>query len=152
MTHVVFIAPLFLETTNRYVEGFANIDNITLSVISQDPESSIPRALKSRVAGHYRVTNTLDAGAGYTTYLWSTGATTRSISVSPTVSQSYTVIGYIGSCPSSQVAYLQQVYTTPNHPVPSSNSPICVGNTLGLSAATTSGATYLWTGPNGFPT
>ena len=60
MTHVVFIAPLFLETTNRYVEGFANIDNITLSVISQDPETSIPRALKPRIAGHYRVTNTLD--------------------------------------------------------------------------------------------
>lgn len=60
MTHVVFIAPLFLETTNRYVEGFANIDNVTLSVISQDPESSIPRALKSRVTGHYRVTDTLD--------------------------------------------------------------------------------------------
>ena len=61
MTHVVFIAPLFLETTNRYVEGFAKIDNITLSVISQDPESSIPRALKPRVAGHYRVSDTLDA-------------------------------------------------------------------------------------------
>jgi formate-dependent phosphoribosylglycinamide formyltransferase (GAR transformylase) len=60
MTHVVFIAPLFLETTNRYVEGFAKIENVTLSVISQDPESSIPRALKPRVAGHYRVTNTLD--------------------------------------------------------------------------------------------
>jgi hypothetical protein len=61
MTHVVFIAPLFLETTNRYVEGFANIENVTLSVISQDPETSIPRALKPRIAGHYRVKDTLDA-------------------------------------------------------------------------------------------
>lgn len=60
MTHVVFIAPLFLETTNRYVEGFARIPNITLSVISQDPSSSIPAALKERVAGHYRVTDTMD--------------------------------------------------------------------------------------------
>ncbi len=60
MTHVVFIAPLFLETTNRYLEGFTNIENITVSVISQDPESSIPPALKPRVSGHYRVTDTLD--------------------------------------------------------------------------------------------
>jgi formate-dependent phosphoribosylglycinamide formyltransferase (GAR transformylase) len=60
MTHVVFIAPLFLETTNRYLEGFTNIDNITVSVISQDPETSIPRALKPRIAGHYRISDTLD--------------------------------------------------------------------------------------------
>ncbi|MBX3232100.1 MAG: ATP-grasp domain-containing protein [Labilithrix sp.] len=60
MTHVVFIAPLFLETTNRYVEGFCNIEDITFSVISQDPASSIPRALRSRVTGHYRVSDPLD--------------------------------------------------------------------------------------------
>lgn len=48
------------------------------------------------------------------------------------------------------MAYLQQVYTTPNNPSPSSNSPICVGSTLALYAASTSGAAYAWTGPNGF--
>jgi hypothetical protein len=32
----------------------------------------------------------------------------------------------------------------------SSNAPVCVGQTLALSASQTSGATYAWTGPNGF--
>lgn len=33
---------------------------------------------------------------------------------------------------------------------PTANSPICAGQTLNLSAPTTAGATYSWTGPNGF--
>jgi uncharacterized repeat protein (TIGR03803 family) len=35
-------------------------------------------------------------------------------------------------------------------PVASSNSPVCAGQTLQLSAFPSSGATYSWTGPNGF--
>jgi phosphoribosylaminoimidazole carboxylase (NCAIR synthetase) len=61
MPHVVFIAPRFLENTNRYVSGFAAQDGVTLSLVSSDPASSIPAALRSRVAGHYRVDRCLDA-------------------------------------------------------------------------------------------
>jgi len=35
-------------------------------------------------------------------------------------------------------------------PVASNNAPICAGATLQLSAGTVAGATYSWTGPNGF--
>lgn len=35
-------------------------------------------------------------------------------------------------------------------PVASNNGPVCIGSTLNLSAATIAGATYSWTGPNGF--
>jgi len=38
----------------------------------------------------------------------------------------------------------------PASPTLSSNSPICQGSTLTLSASSISGATYNWTGPNGF--
>ncbi len=35
-------------------------------------------------------------------------------------------------------------------PAASSNSPVCFGNTIQLNAANAPGATYQWTGPNGF--
>lgn len=60
MPHVVFIAPRFLENTNRYVRAFAQLDGVTLSLISADPEEAIPAALRPRVAGHYRVADCLD--------------------------------------------------------------------------------------------
>jgi hypothetical protein len=58
--HVVFIAPRFLENTNRYVRAFAELDGITLSLVSMDPEEAIPAPLRPRVAGHYRVGDALD--------------------------------------------------------------------------------------------
>ena len=63
MPHVVFIAPHFLDNTNRYVKGFAALDGVTLSLISEDPEEAIPEALRARVGGHYRVRHSLDAHA-----------------------------------------------------------------------------------------
>ena len=62
MPHIVFIAPRFLDNTNRYLDGFAALDGITLSVISADPEDAMPAAVRPRVAGHYQ-TATLDGPA-----------------------------------------------------------------------------------------
>ncbi|MEY3498618.1 MAG: hypothetical protein RL308_287 [Bacteroidota bacterium] len=38
----------------------------------------------------------------------------------------------------------------PTTPIPSNNGPVCVGNNLGLTVPSIAGATYQWTGPNGF--
>lgn len=40
--------------------------------------------------------------------------------------------------------------TTPPTPVAGSNSPVPLGGTLNLTSSTVPGATYAWTGPNGF--
>lgn len=61
MPHVVFVAPRFLENTNRYVAAFAALDGVTLSVVSEDPVERVPTALRSRVAAHYRVADPLGA-------------------------------------------------------------------------------------------
>ena len=62
MPHIVFIAPRFLDNTNRYLDGFAALDGITLSVISLDPEAAMPAAVRPRIAGHYQ-TASLDGDA-----------------------------------------------------------------------------------------
>lgn len=72
MPHVVFIAPRFLENTNRYVRAFAALDGVTLSVVSADPESAIPAELRPRVAGHHAVGDALD-GAQITAAVRSLG-------------------------------------------------------------------------------
>ena len=42
------------------------------------------------------------------------------------------------------------VNSAPATPTASSNSPVCTGSTINLSTPTVAGATYAWTGPNGF--
>jgi hypothetical protein len=42
------------------------------------------------------------------------------------------------------------VNAIPSAPTAGNNGPVCVGSTLSLTASTVSGATYSWTGPNGF--
>ena len=60
MPHIVFIATHFLGNTLRYVTAFAELEGITLSVISADPSEAIPAALKPRIEAHYRIDNCLD--------------------------------------------------------------------------------------------
>jgi hypothetical protein len=57
---------------------------------------------------------------------------------------------YGGAGAPGQVIITWNSCTPPSTPTASSNSPICAGATLNLTASTISGATYSWTGPNGF--
>jgi IPT/TIG domain len=60
----------------------------------------------------------------------------------------YKVTMTVGSC---QVdATTAAVSRAPATPSVSSNGPLCSGQDLNLSATTVEGATYSWTGPNGF--
>lgn len=63
MIHVAFIAPRFLENTNRYLRAFSELaarERVRLSVISADPESSIPPAFRPGITGHYRIDDCMD--------------------------------------------------------------------------------------------
>ena len=58
----------------------------------------------------------------------------------------------LDGCPSAEAAPVQLTDPTPPAiPQASSNAPICNGNNLLLTATTTTtGSTYVWSGPNGF--
>jgi biotin carboxylase len=61
MPNVIFVAPYFLETTLRFVQGAADQPGVRLGLVSSDPEEKLPPGLRSRLAGHYRIDNCLDA-------------------------------------------------------------------------------------------
>jgi hypothetical protein len=78
---------------------------------------------------------------GADSYLWSTGETTASITVSPTVDTTYTVIGTINNCESSDTVTVFSVdgSVTANA---GDDTEICNGESTTLTA--TGGTDYLW--------
>ena len=68
----------------------------------------------------------------------------------PAATGTYTLTTSNGTCSSAGANQAVTVHPTPPTPTPSSNGPICAGSTLNLSANNIPGASYNWTGPNGF--
>jgi PKD repeat protein len=89
----------------------------------------------------------LDAGAGFATYLWSTGATTRTIDV--TTSGSYTVrVTNSFDCEGQSTPYVLTFNRTPA-PQITGPSQTCVNATAVYSVTAVSGDAYVWTVTNG---
>ncbi|WP_417370579.1 Ig-like domain-containing protein [Gelidibacter japonicus] len=79
---------------------------------------------------------------GATSYKWSTGATSASITVSPTTTRTYTVTGTRNGCEVTdtvRVTVLNPVQVIANA---GADQSICAGSSLTLTA--TGGSTYLW--------
>jgi gliding motility-associated-like protein len=94
-------------------------------------------------------------GPSGATYNWSpsTGLSSTTASnpvATPSVTTTYTVVANDNGCPGGPAYVTITVVPVPAAPTAGSNSPLCSGSTLNLSASTISGATYNWTGPNGF--
>ena len=63
---------------------------------------------------------------------------------------SYSVTITVGQCSSNSTSTTVVVNPIPTSPIVSNNSPICEGTSLNLTASASAGASYSWTGPNGF--
>jgi gliding motility-associated-like protein len=78
-------------------------------------------------------TATLTAGGGATSYTWSSGPpNTNTLSVSPTITTTYTILGTNGACSGSNAAVVT-VVSVPSVSV--TNSAICSGNSAILTAS-----------------
>src|SRR6185295_2384979 len=62
----------------------------------------------------------------------------------------YSVAATVSGCTGPTGSVSVTVNQTPSAPTAGSNSPVCSGSTISLTASTISGATYAWTGPNSF--
>jgi gliding motility-associated-like protein len=91
------------------------------------------------------------------TYAWSGPNGFSSSSQNPTIANStfatsgiYSVTTTINGCTSVAATQSVVVNLIPISPLSSSNSPLCSGSSILLNAANLTGASYSWTGPNGF--
>jgi hypothetical protein len=90
---------------------------------------------------------TLNA-SGMTGYTWNPGGISgSSVSVSPSTTTTYTVVGTSGLCNTDTGTVTVFVNPAPSA-FASNGGPYCAGSTISLSAS--GGGTYSWSGPNGF--
>ena len=133
-TNTISVSPS--STTVYTVTGTTNGCTNTKTVsVSVTPNPTVSVSNRTICAG----TSTVLTASGATTYSWNTGATTNTISVSPTSTTVYTVTGTTNGCTNTKTV---SVTVTANPTVAVNNATICAGTSTVLTA---SGATtYSW--------
>lgn len=131
------------------------IDDINIQGGNSAPVASFSVSNNTPCAG--QTVNFTNSSVGATSYSWNIpgGTPSTSTAANPSVvfntAGNYTVTLTATNANGSQTS--QQTVTVgavPATPVASSNSPVSGGNSIQLSTGTVAGATYAWTGPNGF--
>jgi IPT/TIG domain/Dockerin type I domain len=91
------------------------------------------------------------------TYAWTGPNSFTSTQQNPTIASatpadagSYSVVVTAPGCTSLAGSTNVVVSSAATTPTPTNGGPYCAGGTIALSTATVPGATYAWTGPNGF--
>ena len=85
-------------------------------------------------------------GPGWT----SSSEDTTIVNATTAASGTYSLYIVINGCTSATTTHNITVNAIPATPAITSNTPVCSGQTLNLDGPTVAGATYVWTGPNGF--
>ena len=116
------------------ISTFLNINDISVQITPNNPQIC---------TGNSIVLN----GSGASTYSWSTGDSTASITVTPNATTTYTVTGSSGVGCSNTATVTVTVGSSPTITVTASPSSICTGGTSVLTASGTDN--YIWsTGGN----
>src|SRR5260370_15698445 len=123
------------------------------------PTITISGTLANGTVGtSYSQTLTASGGTSPYTFTLSSGTLPTGLNLSaggavsgtPTVAGTFTFTVKATDAHSCTRTQTYTVNIVPATPTASNNGPICAGSALNLTASTVSGATYSWTGPNGF--
>ncbi len=137
------------------VNGCTSAAGITSATVSPLPASPVAGSNGPLCAGqNLSLTSSTIAGA---TYSWTGPNSFTSTIQNPTIVGAttlaagvYSVDATVGGCSGPIGTVNVVVNPTPASPTLSSNAPLCVGQTLSLTASTIASAIYSWSGPNGF--
>jgi len=165
-----------LNTTNAPIDvtyvidfGTASCTGLTFTlVVTVNPSASVTSAARNTVcsgeAQNYAITSNI-AGS---TYNWSRAAVagisnpavanqssstiTEALNnvTTSAISVVYVITPIANGCPGTPFVFVVVVNPAVPSPVANSNSPVCAGTTINLQSPIVPGATYHWTGPNGF--
>ena len=144
----VVATPLATTTytvTGTDANGCVDTDTVTVNVVNQ-PLAVISPATSVTICAGETTTLAANAGTGFT-YVWSTGATTQAIDVSPTTTTNYTVTVTNSTGCSTTSIITQVIVNEALTPIISGVSTVCAGTSTTLTASTSTGTlplTYLW--------
>ncbi len=143
-------------SVNATVPGCATSPNGTITVVVNQTPASPAATSPSPICSGSSLNLTASTVPG-TTYTWTGPNSFKSISQDTSIlnsttaaSGTYTVVASANGCNSSNGTVSVVVNQTPPAPTVGSNSPICLGGAINLTASTVTSATYAWSGPNGF--
>ncbi len=129
------------------VGGCTSLAGTTSVAVSAGPPAPVVAQTSGTNPSCRGASITLDADAGgtagYTSFLWSTLATTRTITVAPTVTTTYSVTGTIGGV-TSLPGYWTQTVGPQATPVIDAPPAVVPRSTFTASVTSNPGSTYAW--------
>lgn len=137
-----------------WCKQYCGVSNTTIYkiILNESPQAGFP-TISSNISTDICQGDSVELKAinGGNIYLWSNGATTQSIIVNQAGNYSVKVTdSSFGCSPQTSAVTSVTVKPKPSSPIANNSGITCVGNTLSLSSSTITGATYNWSGPNGY--
>lgn len=143
----------YIVTATITATGCAAKDTVTVA-ITQSP--SVSATNSSPVCEGSTVSLSAAASPATAVYSWSGPGSFSSPSQNPVISNAattasgdYIVSATLNGCTGKDTTMVL-VKPNPIMPLTNSNTPVCIGGTLNLTAASNASSTYSWTGPNSF--
>ncbi|NEU07538.1 T9SS type A sorting domain-containing protein [Flavihumibacter sp. R14] len=137
------------------VNGCTSAAGTTTVVVNAVPATPVASSNSAVCAGG--TINLSTAAVAGATYGWSGPNGFSSTLQNPTIASStaamagvYSLTITVNGCTSPAGTTTVVVNPIPATPTASSNTPVCQGSSINLTTPTVAGATYSWTGPNGF--